>query len=266
MQGRRVIVTGGASGIGAATVTLLRDQGADVAVVDLPARAPAAGSFVACDLSDADSIDRAVEALGPGWDALCNVAGVPGTVAAERVVAVNFLGLRHLTDRMVERLHPGGAIVNVASTAGSMWQQNYEQAKALVDTVGFAAGADWYRAQPPGYPPYNLSKEAVIVYTMTMASRVWRHRLRINAVSPGPVETPILPDFEESMGKSTLDWVRGVVGRHGAPGDVAPLVAFLVSPASAWINGANVVVDGGFMAAMLTGTAVASAATAGRPA
>ena len=261
MEETRVVVTGGAAGIGAAVVAVLQAQGAEVTVVDLPGRTVGGAGFVACDLSDPDSIDRAAKELGPGWDALCNVAGIPGTQPPEKVVAVNFLGLRHLTEAMLDNLRPGGAIVNVASTAGSLWQQNYEQAKGLVDTAGFAEGLAWYATQPDEYPPYNLSKEAVIIYTMASAFRARGRGLRINAVSPGPVETAILPDFEDSMGKPMLDWVRSAVGRHGLPADIAPAVTFLASPASGWINGSNLTVDGGFMAAMATGTASVSTHT-----
>jgi len=255
VNGRRVIVTGGAAGIGAAVTNLLRQRGAAVTVVDLPGRPVNIDDFVACDLGDPDSIDKALTELADGWDGLCNVAGIPGTHPAYRVVAVNFLGLRHLTEGLLDRIRPGGTIVNVASTAGSLWQQNFETASALIHTATFNEGLAWYAAQPPGYPPYNLSKEAVILYTMAIASRARRCGVRVNAVSPGPVETAILSDFEESMGKPMLDWVRSTVGRHARPDDIAPVIAFLLGPDSAWINGANLVVDGGFMAAMTTGTA-----------
>lgn len=255
MSRRRVVVTGGAAGIGRATAALLREQGAEVTVLDLPGRAGEADGFVGCDLADPESIDLAVKELGDGWDVLCNVAGVPGTVPAERVVAVNFLGLRHLTEALLPRLRPGGAVVNVASTAGAMWQQNYESARALVDSADFHEGLGWYAAQPAGYPPYNLSKEAVIIYTQVLALRAWRQGVRVNAVCPGPVETAILGDFEDSMGKPLLDWVRQCVGRHARPDDIAPVIAFLTRPASAWLNGATITADAGFMAAMATGTA-----------
>ena len=254
MIGQRVIVTGGAAGIGAAVVKLLRESEAEVTVVDLPGRSVDGCGFVACDLSDPNSIDKAVVELGDGWDGLCNVAGIPGTQPADRVIAVNFLGLRHLTGNLLRTLRSGGAVVNVASTAGALWQQNFETVSALVRTTTFEEGVAWYAAQPPGYPPYNLSKEAVIVYTMAMASRARRRGLRVNAVSPGPVETAILPDFEESMGKPMLDWVRTTVGRHADPYDIAPIVIFLLTPESGWLNGANLIADGGFMAAMTTGT------------
>jgi len=254
MNGKRVIVTGGAAGIGAAVVNLLRDRGAEVTVVDLPGRPVQADGFVPCDLGDPDSIDKAITQLGGGWDGLCNVAGIPGTHPPDRVIAVNFLGLRHLTENLLNSLQPGGAVVNVASTAGSLWQQNLESVSSLIRTASFDDGVAWYAAQPPGYPAYHLSKEAVIVYTMAVASRASRSGIRVNAVSPGPVETAILPDFEESMGKDTLDWVRSAVGRHGCPDDIAPVVVFLLTPDARWLNGANLVVDGGFMAAMTTGT------------
>lgn len=76
---------------------------------------------------------------------------------------------------------------------------------------------------------------------------------RINAVLPGPVETPILVDFEESMGKDTLDGVKDLLGRHATPDDVADALLFLVSDAARWINGHALVVDGGITGAVVTG-------------
>jgi NAD(P)-dependent dehydrogenase (short-subunit alcohol dehydrogenase family) len=251
----RVIVTGGASGIGAATVDLFRDRGADVTVLDLPAaKVPDDVRLVECDLGDPSSIGVVAGELGGDWDALCNVAGVPGTHDPARILAVNFLGPRLLTELLLDRMAPGGAVVNVASTAGCLWQHNLETVMELVKTSTFEEGAAWYAAQPVGYPPYNLSKEAVIYHSMQMSVRAWRSGVRINSVSPGPVETPVLPDFEESMGKGMLDWVKGIVSRHAKPEEIAPVITFLASPASSWVNGANVIVDGGFFSAMLTGS------------
>ena len=76
---------------------------------------------------------------------------------------------------------------------------------------------------------------------------------RINAVLPGPVETPILVDFEATMGKDTLDGVRELLGRHADPGDIADAVLFLASDAARWINGHALVVDGGISGAVLSG-------------
>jgi len=77
--------------------------------------------------------------------------------------------------------------------------------------------------------------------------------LRINAVLPGPVETPILADFEASMGKETLDGVKAFLGRHAIPAEIAPVVVFLASRESRWINGATIIADGGISGAVLSG-------------
>jgi NAD(P)-dependent dehydrogenase (short-subunit alcohol dehydrogenase family) len=209
--------------------------------------------MVECDLGDPASIDEAVQRLGDEWDALCNVAGVPGTHPRERVIGVNFLGLRHLTEAVLPRIRPGGSIVQVASTAGTLWQQNIEMVKSLLATTDFVDGVEWIAAASPDYPPYNLSKEAVIVYTMTLAQRAWQSGVRVNSISPGPVETPILPEFEESMGKLMLDQVKSTVGRHGQVEDIAPIIAFLASSDASWVNGCNVIADAGF-AALMTAT------------
>jgi len=74
----------------------------------------------------------------------------------------------------------------------------------------------------------------------------------MNAVSPGPVETPILVDFEESMGKEILDGVKDLTGRHAEPIDIARVVAFLASPESGWVNGHNIIADGGVSGPVLT--------------
>jgi NAD(P)-dependent dehydrogenase (short-subunit alcohol dehydrogenase family) len=76
---------------------------------------------------------------------------------------------------------------------------------------------------------------------------------RINAVLPGPVETPILADFEDTMGKATLDGLKGLLGRHATPEDIAGTIVFLASDAAQWINGHALVVDGGATGAVLTG-------------
>src|SRR6202012_5702791 len=100
----------------------------------------------------------------------------------------------------------------------------------LLTTETFDEGLAWFRANTPEGNAYNFSKEAVIVYTMARGGAVREiNELRINAVMPGPVETPILADFEASMGKQTLDGVRAFLGRHATGEDIAPAVEFLAS-------------------------------------
>jgi NAD(P)-dependent dehydrogenase (short-subunit alcohol dehydrogenase family) len=244
-------VTGAASGIGAEVASALKARGAIVVALDV--KHP---TDIEVDLSDVGSIDAAVAKLPASLDGLANVAGVPGTLAADTVFKVNFLGLRHLTEALIPRLARGGAVVNVASTAGFEWPSRLELILGCLGTSSFDEGADWLATNAPDpdeVAPYHFSKELVSVYTMRKALDLSQRGGRINAVSPGPVETPILGDFEDSMGKELLDGVREMVGRHGTPADIAPLVAFLLSDDAGWVNGQNVMADGGAVAMVVSG-------------
>jgi NAD(P)-dependent dehydrogenase (short-subunit alcohol dehydrogenase family) len=254
ISGLRCLVTGTASGIGDAVTRQLTSGGASVVSLDRNAPTAAVEQHVTVDLADPSSIDAALAQIDGSFDALVNVAGIPGTQPGELVFRVNFLGMRHLTEAMFDRLNPGGSIVVVSSTAGFGWPLRLDTLRSLMTTETFDEGVAWFRANPQEGNAYNFSKEAATVYTLAMGGAVREmNELRINAVLPGPVETPILADFEESMGKDTLDGVKAFLGRHGTPEDIAPAVLFLVSRESRWINGSTIVADGGIMGAVASG-------------
>ena len=135
--GARVLVVGGSSGIGAATAAHFTAAGADVLVADVNPPADDEINYLHCDLRDPASIDDLLKAVGPGWDALAHVAGLPGTWPAIDVLNVNFLGMRRLVRGMLGLLNPGGSVVVVASTAGMLWQHRIAALNELlaVDTV-----------------------------------------------------------------------------------------------------------------------------------
>jgi NAD(P)-dependent dehydrogenase (short-subunit alcohol dehydrogenase family) len=169
------------------------------------------------------------------------------------VLAVNTLAVRHLSESMFDRLKPGGAVTIVSSTAGFGWPARLGVIGELLATNTFEEGMAWFKAHPQQGNAYNFSKEAITVYAMSMALLAAHNEFRINAVLPGPVETPILVDFEDTMGKDTLDGLKAVLGRHATPDDIADTIVFLASDAARWINGHALVVDGGAMGAVLTG-------------
>lgn len=251
--GKRYVVTGAASGIGDAVARQLIDAGAEVHSLDRNEPAAAVTGHIKVDLASPDSIDEALARLDGFYDALINVAGVPGTAPADVVFAVNTLAPRHLTESFLDRLNPGGSVVIVSSTAGWAWAERLPQIMEVLATDTYADGARWFAEHPQEGNAYNFSKECTTVYTMTMGMALNEMGFRINAILPGPVDTPILGDFEESMGKDNLDAVKELLGRHATPEDIAGATVFLVSDAARWINGHPLIVDGGISGAVLAG-------------
>ena len=251
-QDKTFVVTGVSSGIGAETAKLLRAQGARVLGVDV--REPATGTkdFIATDLGDKASLDRLLNTLPAGIHGLANIAGLPPTHPAPLVLRVNLVGARYLTVNLVPKMADGASIVNLASMAGAGWPLAVPaiKASAMLDFANAEAFCEEHGIE--GARSYFFSKEALVAWTL-QNRWTWRSRgIRMNAVSPGPVDTPILTDFIQTLGERAGERMRAME-RHGTPADIAPVVAFLLSPVSAWIQGANLPVDGGLMAHALDG-------------
>ena len=247
LKGKQIVVTGAASGIGAASARFLKTQGATVIGVDRNKPAESIDKYIKADLSDPSSISAAVEEMPNGIDALCNIAGLPPTRDRVLVLKVNFMGLRLFTELMIDKLSDNASIVNMASLAGMGWPEAGPRIRnliALKNFDGVEAFCEQNNITHDGGRSYFFSKEALIVWTM-MNRWTWRDRgIRMNCISPGPVETPILPDFLETLGERAEEDMR-VMDRPGRPEDIAPVVAFLCSDWSRWIRGANIPCDGG---------------------
>ncbi len=253
LLGKTIVITGVSSGIGAQTAALALSQGAEVIGIDINPPKSAIG-FIQADMSSADSIDQAVRRLPKRIDALCNVAGLSGKVGAAKTLAVNFYGLRMVTELLAPRIREGGAVINVASIAGFGWRANIERAKALADIEGMPdVVATVKKIGVKDEECYPVSKEALLLWNYRAAHLpAFKDRgIRVNAVSPGPVETPILKEFREVLGDQRVDSDVVRVGRAGTSADIAPVIAFLCSDGARWINGANIAADGGLEASIL---------------
>src|SRR6478736_4319515 len=160
-SGKRVIVSGAASGMGAATTELLVELGAEVHAIDIK-KPEIAGlaSFTETDLRDPAQIEAAVAKIGAIVNALFNCAGLPNTFSNLDVMLVNFCGLRHLTEAVIPNMIEGSAISCIASTAGIGWMQNLGMLFELLATPDFDAARAWCEAHPKELSnAYGLSKE-----------------------------------------------------------------------------------------------------------
>jgi NAD(P)-dependent dehydrogenase (short-subunit alcohol dehydrogenase family) len=251
----KLVVTGGSSGLGEALVALLVEH--EVWILDLnsPKRLADNHHYQTVNLSEADSIEAVVQDLPESIDGLANVAGIATAPDPSTVVAVNFLGLRCLTERVVPRLPQGGRIVNVSSIAGRGWQARYEHLQPILATGSFAEGLAWCRDHEDvlARDPYTLSKRLVTAYTLRAAQDGVRRGYTVNCVSPGPIETPLYPQFESLMGTAHSDWMKAQTGRAATPVDIAEVVEFLLVGDCHWLNGVDIPVDGGYSAGLDSG-------------
>ncbi|MCX7173861.1 MAG: coniferyl-alcohol dehydrogenase [Proteobacteria bacterium] len=253
LTNKTIIVTGVASGIGAQTARILRSRGARVIGLDRNDALDPLDRFIKYDQSAQRSIEAAIEALDGNVDALCNIAGVPPTVGAEKVLKINFLGLRSFIEGAAGKLKDGAVVINVSSMAGFMWQQNLPFVNALMDLKSIEdAGefCDRMNIVSDGMTPtssYPLSKQAATAWTIRNFNR-WADRgIRMNVVSPGPVATPILKDFHAALGDvPKTGFMAGL--RDGTPDDIAKVIAFMCCDDAAWLNGINLPTDGGLSA------------------
>jgi NAD(P)-dependent dehydrogenase (short-subunit alcohol dehydrogenase family) len=251
-DGKRVLVVGGATGMGAATADVALDAGAEVVVMDYAAVTKPGVTPIHVNLADRASIDQAVDECGGRVDALFACAGVAdGTPGIERI---NFIGHRHLIDRLLAKdmLPRGSAIGFISSAAGLGWEANLPQLLELLATPDFDTAVRW--VEDHGKADYMSMKQAICAYVSHEAMSFLRRGIRINAICPGPTDTPLARANEETWLGFGTDY-RGETGIEAStPLEQAYPLVFLCSQAAAAVTGITVVSDAGYMSAGVTGS------------
>ncbi|NEW77376.1 SDR family NAD(P)-dependent oxidoreductase [Streptomyces rhizosphaericus] len=242
------VVTGGASGIGLVTARLLLADGArKVALMDLnePAHdvleelrrryGPERVQVLTCNVSQRDEVHAAVAAVGKDVP-VSGVVSCAGTVMAKPSLDLTLDDLHKLFD-----VHLAGSLFT-AQAAAIAWIAS-DTAGAIVNTSSVAANFGW-----PGRLPYPVAKAGIEALTRTLAVEWARWGIRVNAVSPGSVDSPLMADGKRPPGIKPLSEVadRHALGRVAQPQEVAEAITFLLSAKSSFITGAVLAVDGGF--------------------
>jgi len=251
-DGKRILVVGGATGMGAAAAELALDLGAEVVVMDRAEVALTGVKSIRVDLAEKASIEAAVEECGGPVDVLLACAGVAdGTPGIERI---NFVGHRHLIDRALagRMLRRGAAIGFISSAAGLGWEKNLELLKELLATSDFDSAVAWVQKQDKAN--YFWMKQAMCAYVATQAFAMLKRGIRINAICPGPTDTPLAQANKDVWLAFGADF-RGEAGiQASTPMEQAYPLLFLCSDAASAINGITLVTDAGYMSSGITGS------------
>jgi len=249
-DGKRVVVVGGASGIGAAVVELALDAGAEVVVMDLAQVALPGVRAIRLNLTERASIDTAIEECSGRVDALFCCAGVAdGTPGIERI---NFVGHRHLIDRMVssEMLRRGSAIGFISSLGGVGWETNMRPLSRLLDIPDFDAAAHWLVRHKRAN--YTTTKQLIGAYVAREALSFLKRGIRINAISPGATDTPLARANRETWLGFGTDYREAAGIQPFTPREQAYPLLFLCSDAAMAISGITLLSDAGWFSSGIT--------------
>lgn len=249
-DGKRVLVVGGATGMGAAAAELVRDAGADVVVMDYVDVTLDGVQAIKVNLAEQASIDAAIDECGGPLNAIMACAGVAdGTPGIERI---NFVGHRHLIDRMIDLGHlgAGGSIAFISSAAGLGWEANMDVIGGALETTDFDSGTAWFNDN--GKADYYHTKQVVCAYVASQAFPMLQKGIRINAICPGPTETPLALANEDTWLAFGADYREALGIEASTPAEQAYPLVFLCSDAATAVNGITMITDAGYMSSGIT--------------
>lgn len=258
-EGKKVVVTGAASGMGEATAKILGEQGAEIYALDInEAKIPVKQS-IKVNLGSKASIDEAVSQLPDEINSIFSCAGVAGTLYSggrftpADVVTINFIGGRYLIESLIPRMPEGSSIATVASLAGMGWMQKLNMLIPLITTETFEDAQKWIAENitDPNVMDqdetkngsYGLSKEALIAWVKYRAYSLSEKKIRLNNVSPSTTATPMLKDFNDIAKSDVTGSFISPVGRPAVAEDQANALVMINSDLNTYISGQDLQVD-----------------------
>lgn len=251
-DGKRVLVLGGATGMGAAAAKVAMELGAEVIVLDVADVTYPVSQTIKIDLRDRNSIDTAIGQLNGPIHALFSCAGVAD--GTRGLILINYISQRYIIDRLVENglLGRGSAIALISSVAGLGWQANLPTVLEFLKQKEWDSATAWI-ANHEGTDSYAFSKQAINAYVAHEAFPLLKKGVRVNAILPGPTDTPLArANADVWLGFGAGYRKEAGVEPH-SPEQMGNALAFLCSDAAAGINGITLLVDYGHVGAGITG-------------
>lgn len=252
-DGKRVLVVGGATGIGAAAAQIVAALGAELIVMDHARVAYPAKQVVEVDLRDRAGIDAALDQIAGPVHAVFSAAGVADGTPG--LMKINFIAHRHILERLLAdaRLGRGGAICMISSVAGLGWEAKVPTLLELLSTSSYESADAWVKAHE-GTDNYMFSKQAIGCYVARQSFPLLAKGIRINAICPGPTDTP-LARANAAMWLGFAQDYRDATGTpHLTPEQMGDTMAFLNSDAASGISGVSLLVDTGHIMSSLAGS------------
>jgi len=257
-EGKHVVVTGAASGMGQAAAQLLVDVGARVHALDIAEVSVPVAAALKVDMKDGASIDAALEQLPREIYALFNCAGVPSPpFSVTDTVLINFTGLRYLTEGLVSRIAEGGGIASIASTAGMGWKPNLAVVrKFLACDNSHETSIAWLAEHSSDVQDgYGFSKQCIIIYTMSMAKELAQKGIRINCIAPSPTDSGFMKLLkgEGEIPDEAVELFLPSNGRYATGAEMGAPLVMLNSKLASFVSGNNLPVDFGYCAEVVMG-------------
>jgi len=253
-DGKRVLVVGGATGMGAAAAKTAANLGAEVVVLDFAPVDYDVAQYVQVDLRDRAAVDAALDQVAGPIHALFSAAGVADGTPG--IMKINFIAHRHIINRLVDggKLGPGGAICMISSVAGLGWEANMEQCLDFLTTPDYESAVAWVEAHE-GTDGYGFSKQAMNTYVAKESFPLMAKGIRINCICPGPTDTPLARANADVWLTFAQDY-RDATGIKGnlTPDQMGDVMVFLNSDAASGVSGVNLLVDSGHVMSSITGS------------
>lgn len=251
-HGKRALIVGGATGMGAAAAKSAGELGAEVIVMDYAPVDYDVAQALKVDLRDPASIDTALEQLQGPVHAVFSAAGV---AAGPDLMKINFIGHRYLIERLLDKgqLPAGSAICFISSVAGMGWENDLPLLTEFLATPDYESAQAWVSAhEAEGIIHYGFSKKVVNAYVATQGYPLLKKGVRINAICPGPTDTPLAQANADLWLTFAQDYRDETDSKVHTPEQMGDVMAFLNSAAAFGINGITLLVDYGHAMASLT--------------